>query len=309
MLEIRNLKKSFNKTKAVDDISFEVKKGEILGLLGPNGAGKSTTISMIATLLKRDGGEILYKGKDIGKNPKEIQRELGFVPQEIALYPSLSGYENLKFWGKIYGLKGDNLRDKIEEISKIIGIDKRLKDKVEEYSGGMKRRLNIGSALLHNPEIIILDEPTVGIDPQSRKHILDSVKEINKKGSTVIYTSHYMEEVEYLCHRICIMDEGKIIAQGTKDELLQSISAEEKIILEVNNINEEIIDNINKIPYVKNTSTRDNSIIIQKKGNNVDYSEILEAVSNKGGHLTSMDIKKPDLEFVFLALTGRALRD
>ena len=197
MLEIRNLKKNFSKTKAVDDISFEVKKGEILGLLGPNGAGKSTTISMIATLLKRDGGEILYKGNDIGKNPKEIQRELGFVPQEIALYPTLSGYENLKFWGKIYGLKGDNLRNKIEEISKIIGIGKRLKDKVEEYSGGMKRRLNIGSALLHNPEIIILDEPTVGIDPQSRKHILDSVKEINKKGSTVIYTSHYMDCLLY----------------------------------------------------------------------------------------------------------------
>ncbi|MDW7669248.1 MAG: ABC transporter ATP-binding protein [Bacillota bacterium] len=309
MLEIMNLKKYFNQTKAVDDISFKVEKGEILGLLGPNGAGKSTTISMIATLLKADKGKILYKGIDIEKEPKQIQKELGFVPQEIALYPSLSGYDNLKFWGRMYGLKGDKLKEKIEEVSQIIGIDKRLKNKVEEYSGGMKRRLNIGSALLHNPEILILDEPTVGIDPQSRKHILDSVKEINKKGSTVIYTSHYMEEVEYLCDKICIMDEGKIIAQGTKDDLIKSISAEEKVILQVDNINQKMIEEIKIIPYVDKIAFFENEITIQKTGNNVDYSEILEAISNNDGHLTSMDIKKPDLEFVFLSLTGRALRD
>src|SRR6056297_94661 len=309
MLEIMNLKKHFNKTKAVDDITFKVEKGEILGLLGPNGAGKSTTISVISTLLKADNGKILYKGVNIEKNPKQIQSELGFVPQEIALYPSLSGYDNLKFWGRIYGLKGDKLKEKIKEVSQIIGIDKRLKDRVEEYSGGMKRRLNIGSALLHNPEIIILDEPTVGIDPQSRKHILDSVKEINKKGSTVIYTSHYMEEVEYLCDKICIMDEGKIIAQGTKEDLIQSISAEEKIILQVENISRKMIEEIKKIPYVDKIAYGENEITIQKKGNNVDYSEILELISKNQGHLTSMDIRKPDLEFVFLALTGRALRD
>jgi len=309
MLEIINLKKYFNKTKAVDDITFKVEKGEILGLLGPNGAGKSTTISVISTLLKADNGKILYKGVDIEKEPRKIQSELGFVPQEIALYPSLSGYDNLRFWGRIYGLKGDRLKEKIQDVSQIIGIDKRLNDRVEEYSGGMKRRLNIGSALLHNPEIIILDEPTVGIDPQSRKHILDAVKEINKKGSTVIYTSHYMEEVEYLCDRICIMDEGKIIAQGTKEELIQSITAEEKIILKVDNISEKMIEDINKIPYVDKIAYRENEITIKKKGNNVDYSEVLEALSKNQGRLTSMDIKKPDLEFVFLALTGRALRD
>src|SRR6056297_1005068 len=309
MLEIMNLKKHFNKTKAVDNISFKVEKGEILGLLGPNGAGKSTTISIISTLLKADEGKILYKGVDIEKNPKQIQSELGFVPQEIALYPSLSGYDNLKFWGRIYGLKGDKLKEKIKEVSQIIGIDKRLKDRVEEYSGGMKRRLNIGSALLHNPEIIILDEPTVGIDPQSRNHILDSVKEINKKGSTIIYTSHYMEEVEYLCDKICIMDEGRIISQGTKDELLQSISAEEEIILEVDNLNEEMMNSINEIFYVDKIAYVKKEITVEKKGNKADYSEILEAVSKNQGHLMSMDIKKPDLEFVFLSLTGRALRD
>jgi len=309
MLEINNLKKYFDNTKAVDNISFKVEKGDILGLLGPNGAGKSTTISIISTLLKADEGSVLYKGLDIEKEPKKIQKELGFVPQEIALYPSLSGYDNLKFWGKVYGLKGDKLKEKIEEVSQIIGIDKRLKDKVEEYSGGMKRRLNIGSALLHNPEIIILDEPTVGIDPQSRNHILDAVKEINKKGSTVIYTSHYMEEVEYLCDKICIMDEGKIIAQGTKEELIQSVSAEEKIILQVENINDKMIEEIKKISYVNKAACVKKEIEVQKKGNNVDYSEILEAVSKNGGHLMSMDIKKPDLEFLFLALTGRALRD
>ncbi len=309
MLEIKNIKKYFNETKAVDNISFKVERGDILGLLGPNGAGKSTTISIISTLIKADEGNVLYKGVDIEKEPKKIQKQLGFVPQEIALYPSLSGYDNLKFWGKIYGLKGNKLKEKIEEVSQIIGINKRLKDKVEEYSGGMKRRLNIGSALLHNPEIIILDEPTVGIDPQSRNHILDSVKEINKKGSTIIYTSHYMEEVEYLCDKICIMDEGRIISQGTKEELIQSVSAEEKIILQVENINKKMIEEIKKISYVDKAAYVKKEITVEKKGNKADYSEILEAVSKNQGHLMSMDIKKPDLEFVFLSLTGRALRD
>ena len=309
MLEIKNLYQHFNKTKAVDGISFSLEKGEILGLLGPNGAGKSTTISMIATLIKPDEGNIYYKGEDIVQNPKSIQSNLGFVPQEIALYPSLSGMDNLKFWGKTYGLKGKELTNRIEEVSEIIGISDRLKDRVDKYSGGMKRRLNIGSALLHNPELIILDEPTVGIDPQSRNHILDAVKRINKNGSTIIYTSHYMEEVEYLCTRTCIMDQGKIIATGTKNELIESINADEQIELIVENINDTILEAIKRFSFVENLMVDGDRIAFKRKGHNGSYGEILDIISGNGGKLQSMDIKKPDLEFVFLYLTGRALRD
>lgn len=309
MLEISNLYKHFNKTKAVDGISFKLEKGEILGLLGPNGAGKSTTISMIATLIRPDEGTILYKGEDIVKKPKSIQSNLGFVPQEIALYPSLTGMDNLKFWGKTYGLKGKELTARIEEVSEIIGISDRLKDRVDKYSGGMKRRLNIGSALLHKPELIILDEPTVGIDPQSRNHILDAVKKINQMGSTIIYTSHYMEEVEYLCTRTCIMDQGKIIASGTKDELINSIDADEQIELIVENINETILTEIKKFSFVENLIVDGDRIAFKRKGHNGSYGEILDIISGNGGKLQSMDIKKPDLEFVFLYLTGKALRD
>ncbi|HBH13186.1 MAG: ABC transporter, ATP-binding protein [Clostridiales bacterium 38_11] len=309
MLEIKNLYKHFNKTKAVDGISFSLGKGEILGLLGPNGAGKSTTISMIATLIKPDEGNIYYKGEDIVKKPRSIQSNLGFVPQEIALYPSLTGMDNLKFWGKTYGLKGKELTNRIEEVSEIIGISDRLKDRVDKYSGGMKRRLNIGSALLHNPELIILDEPTVGIDPQSRNHILDAVKKINQNGSTIIYTSHYMEEVEYLCTRTCIMDQGKIIASGTKDELIESINADEQIELIVENVNETILSEIKKFSFVENLIVDGDRIAFKRKGHNGSYGEILDIISGNGGRLQSMDIKKPDLEFVFLYLTGRALRD
>ncbi|MBV1756201.1 MAG: ABC transporter ATP-binding protein [Dethiosulfatibacter sp.] len=309
MLEINNLYKHFNKTKAVDGISFKLEKGEILGLLGPNGAGKSTTISMIATLIRPDEGTILYKGEDIVKKPKSIQSNLGFVPQEIALYPSLTGIDNLKFWGKTYGLKGKELSTRIEEVSEIIGISDRLKDRVDKYSGGMKRRLNIGSALLHNPELIILDEPTVGIDPQSRNHILDAVKKINQMGSTIIYTSHYMEEVEYLCTRTCIMDQGRIIASGTKDELISSIDADEQIELIVENINETILNEIKRFKFVENLIVDKDRITFKRKGHNGSYGEILDIISRNGGKLQSMDIKKPDLEFVFLYLTGKALRD
>ncbi len=308
-LEIKGLKKYFKDVKAVDGIDFNVKEGEIIGLLGPNGAGKSTTISMISTLIKPNSGSIYYNGEDIIKKPKAIQQDLGFVPQEVALYPTLSGLENLKFWGKIYGLKGNKLNQKIEEISEIIGITDRLKHKVEKYSGGMKRRLNIGAALLHEPKIIILDEPTVGIDPQSRNHILNSVKEINKKGSTVIYTTHYMEEAETLCNRICIMDRGKMIASGTKDELLDLINANDRIELKVEKINNSLIQEIEKLDFVSNVKTKDNNIVIEWEGKNGNYSKLMNVLAQEKNKLLSMDVKKPDLEYVFLSLTGRALRD
>jgi ABC-2 type transport system ATP-binding protein len=216
MLKVENLYKNFGNIAAVDGISFEVKRGEVFGLLGPNGAGKSTTISIISTLLPPTEGEIFFEGESIFKNSKNLRQKLGIVPQDIALYPTLTGYENLRFWGNLYGLKGAELKERINEVADIIGLNERLKDKVKKYSGGMKRRLNIGAALLHKPDLLIMDEPTVGIDPQSRSHILDTVLKLSAQGMTIIYTTHYMEEAEELCSRICIMDEGKIIASGTK---------------------------------------------------------------------------------------------
>ena len=199
MLKVENLYKNFGNIAAVDGISFEVKRGEVFGLLGPNGAGKSTTISIISTLLPPTEGEIFFEGESIFKNSKNLRQKLGIVPQDIALYPTLTGYENLRFWGNLYGLKGAELKERINEVADIIGLNERLKDKVKKYSGGMKRRLNIGAALLHKPDLLIMDEPTVGIDPQSRSHILDTVLKLSAQGMTIIYTTHYMEEAEELC--------------------------------------------------------------------------------------------------------------
>ncbi|GKX29783.1 antibiotic ABC transporter ATP-binding protein [Vallitalea longa] len=309
LLTVSHLKKYFKDIKAVDDISFNIVEGEILGLLGPNGAGKSTTISMISTLLKPDAGIIEYKGKDIVKSPQAIQGNLGYVPQEIALYPNLTGKENLEFWGRAYGLKGKKLRDRIKRISEIIGITERLKNKVEQYSGGMQRRLNIGAALLHEPELIIMDEPTVGIDPQSRKHILDTVLELNKEGMTVIYTSHYMEEVEYICNRVCIMDNGKIIANGTKEELVDLIEDKKRILVKVDNADDELIKNISNVEQVSDVNYEDNTIIITVNNGKETFKGIIDVLNNTDINIRSIDINEPNLETVFLHLTGKALRD
>jgi ABC-2 type transport system ATP-binding protein len=225
MLRLIDVKKSYHKNKAVDGISFEVKKGEVFGLIGSNGAGKSTTISMIATLLKPDEGDILYQGVSLVKDPKIIRNNLGYVPQDIGLYPSLSGFDNFIFWGKAYHVPSDLLHKRINEVCNVIGFTKDiLKQKVKTYSGGMKRRLNIGVALLHQPQIVIMDEPTVGIDIVTRNQILDAVKILRDNGTTVIYCGHYMEEVEKICDTICILEKGKKIAYGNKDTLLSNPS-------------------------------------------------------------------------------------
>jgi len=309
MLTIKNISKSFGDVKAVKNISLNVEDGEILGLLGPNGAGKSTTISMIATLLKPDEGVITYLGQNISKNDNSLKKDLGYVPQDIALYPTLSGLDNLKFWGKAYGIKKEYLSQRIEEVSNIIGITTRLKDKVETYSGGMKRRINIGCALLHKPKLLILDEPTVGIDPQSRRHILDSVKYLNELNTTVIYTSHYMEEVEFLCDRICIMDQGEIIAKGSKKELIDLTNIQKQIIIEVDNKASLISNNLEKLPFVNMSHVKENVITVSVKNNSSNYMDILKVIDDSNSSLISMDIKEVDLEAVFLSLTGKKLRD
>lgn len=309
MLKVVNLFKEFGNTKAVDGVSFEVKKGQVFGLLGPNGAGKSTTISIISTLMNPTSGDVLFEEKSILSDSKNIRQKLGVVPQDIALYPTLTGYENLNFWGSIYGLKGSDLKKRVNEVSDIIGLNGRMKDKVEKYSGGMKRRLNIGAALLHNPELLIMDEPTVGIDPQSRNHILDTVLELNKQGMTIIYTSHYMEEVEYLCNELCIMDEGKIIASGTQQEMVEQIKEKTQINIKLNKIDEDVLNTLKKIDGVFDGKIMEDSIALFGSNADVILADIIGKVSENGWLIETIDVKKPNLEAVFLHLTGKELRD
>lgn len=309
ILEISQVSKNYKDLKAVDDLSFTIKEGEIFGLLGPNGAGKSTTISMISTLITPETGDVFYKGESIIKNPQSIQKDLGLVPQEIALYPSLSGYDNLKFWGHVYGLRGKELSSRMKEIGEIIGLSDRLKDKVEKYSGGMKRRLNIGVALLHKPKLLIMDEPTVGIDPQSRNHILNTVKMLNKEGMTIIYTSHYMEEVEELCDRICIMDKGRLLANGTKDELIKIVNGREKIDILFMDLTDEVINKIKSLSYIDEATVESNKMeILSEKAESL-LEDLIQITKGSKTKIVSIDVKKPTIETVFLHLTGRALRD
>lgn len=309
MLKVENLYKDFGNVKAVEGISFEVKKGQVFGLLGPNGAGKSTTISIISTLIKPTSGDVFFEGNSILNNSNLIRQKLGVVPQDIALYPTLTGYDNLSFWGSIYGLKGSELKKRINDVSDIIGLNGRIKDKVEKYSGGMKRRLNIGAALLHKPELLIMDEPTVGIDPQSRNHILDTVLELNKQGITIIYTSHYMEEVEYLCNELCIMDEGKIIAAGTQQELVELVKEKTQINIKLNKVDKEVLNTLKEINGVFDGRIDEDRIVLFGSNSDVLLADIIAKVSENGWLIETIDVKKPNLEAVFLHLTGKALRD
>lgn len=310
ILQVSKLRKNFGDINAVDDISFEIPKGQIVGLLGPNGAGKSTTISMISTLYKPTAGTLLFEGKDIVKEPKWIQPHLGYVPQEIALYQTLSGYENLKYFGGLYGLVGAELKNRIDEVSEIIGISDRLKDRIEHYSGGMKRRINIGVALLHKPKLIIMDEPTVGIDPQSRNHILDTVKLLNRQGMTVIYTSHYMEEVEAICQNVHIMDHGKIIASGTQEALIEQSQSQTAINLKFDVDAQPYLDQLKQIKHVMAISkNEDGGVNLLAGGNGDAQKDIIRSVIGMDIGLVSFDVIKPNLEQVFLKLTGRGLRD
>lgn len=310
MLEIVNLTKVYKDHKAVDGVNMYLDKGESVGLLGPNGAGKSTTISMISSLLKPTSGDVKLNGKSTIKNPTEIRKILGVVPQEIALYEDLSAYENLKFFGEIYHVKKSILEERIQDVLEIVGLKKRQKELVKIFSGGMKRRVNIAAALLHNPKILILDEPTVGIDPQSRNHILETVRKLNEeKGTTVLYTSHYMEEVEQLCKRVYIMDHGKVVAAGSKTELLSILSSEDTIQINLSEMSDRVIEKIKAIENIRSVDATDTEIrIIAKKGSNI-LSDLVHAVEGEGIQLTNFQIETPSLEDVFLHLTGRTLRD
>lgn len=233
MLILSDVKKYFKDNRAIDGISFSVDKGEILGLIGANGAGKTTTLSMIATLSRPDSGSILYEGQDIIKDPSSLRCSLGYIPQEIALYPTLNGYDNLRFWGRANRVRGKKLKERIEQVSQIINLDKKtLNKKVSSYSGGMKRRLNIGVALLHEPSLIVMDEPTVGLDVDARNQVLDTVTALKNRGAGIIYAGHYMEEMEKICDKICIIDKGRCVLFGDREKLLQGGRSLEQLYLE-----------------------------------------------------------------------------
>jgi len=308
-IQVNDLHKSFGEVKAVQGASFEVRRGDIFSLLGPNGAGKTTTISMLATLLRPDQGDALVFGKSIRTNPMGVKAVLGIVPQEIALYEDLSARENLNFWGKMYGLRGAVLNARVDEVLEIIGLTDRAGGRVGKFSGGMKRRVNIGVALLHKPKVIYMDEPTVGIDPQSRRNILDSVVTLKNQGMTVLYTTHYMEEAQELSDQIAIMDHGKLIASGTHAELVKIVGEMDRITLTINVESGRVLEAWKAIPGVQRISAEDSVLTVLGENSNLILPRLFEAATAQNVRITSIDIQEPNLEAVFLHLTGRALRD
>lgn len=309
IVEIKNLVKRYKDNLAVDNVNLIIKEGEIFGLLGPNGAGKTTTINMLVGLTGMDSGEINVFGKNLKTSESEIKKNIGVVPQEIAIFKDLTAYENVTFFGKLYGLKDGLLKQRVEEALDFTGLWDRRKEFPTNFSGGMKRRLNIACAIVHQPKLIIMDEPTVGIDPQSRNHILESVKELNRRGSTIIYTSHYMEEIEEICSYITIMDHGRVIANGTSDELKALIELEEKVSFVLSSVNYTIVDNIKSISGVKDCMVNGKELMVVSLKNSKNLGRIIDIITNTDAEILSINVEKPTLEGVFLTLTGRSLRD
>lgn len=308
-IEVLDLQRSFGDTKAVQGVSFEVRQGEIFSLLGPNGAGKTTTISMLSCLLRPDGGDARVMGHSIREDPMGVKSVLGFVPQEIALYEDLTARENLTFWGKMYGLRGGALKARVDEVLDVIGLRDRAKERVGKYSGGMKRRVNIGVALLHKPQVIYMDEPTVGIDPQSRRNILDSVVTLKDQGMTVLYTTHYMEEAQELSDQIGIMDHGKMIACGTHDQLVKLVGGQTRIDLTLNMEAGAVLEAWRAVEGVTQVSAEDGLVTVLVDDSNAVLPRLFDVTNRLAARITSVDILEPNLEAVFLHLTGRALRD
>ncbi|MBN2411643.1 ABC transporter ATP-binding protein [candidate division KSB1 bacterium] len=308
MLKVENLSKSFNGKLAVDHISFQVEKGEIFGFLGPNGAGKSTTINMICSLLKPDSGLIFIDGIETSSTRPQLRKKLGVVPQDVALYYEISAEENLRFWGELYGMKGSQLGKRIKELLLFFGLDERARDKVKNYSGGMRRRLNLAAGIIHQPELLLLDEPTVGIDPQARHHILDAVKQIAKDGTTILYTTHYMDEAENLCDRLAIIDHGRILTSGSQESITKIVG--ENRFLKVSG--QFTAENAERLPGDIKELT-----LISLQDKEVVYSlpmkygtgEFIENLNKSGFIIENLSIKEPSLDSVFIKLTGRELRD
>jgi ABC-2 type transport system ATP-binding protein len=308
-LSCAGLRKSFGDRTAVDGVGFSIEAGETYGLLGPNGAGKTTTISIVCGLLARDAGEVMLEGRAFDSSSTEAKSAIGFVPQEIALYLDLSAKENMRFFGRLYGLKDPELADRVAEVLETVGLDDRANDRTSEYSGGMKRRLNIGLGLLHRPSLLVLDEPTVGVDPQSRNAILDAVERLGAGGMAVLYTTHYMEEAERLCDRVGILDEGQLLAEGTRRELVSSIGEHDRIRLVSPEAPEDTLEALRSLPGIVEVAAREQHIDLLVDDARVSLGPIVQAITNRGASVSSVEVQEPDLEAVFLSLTGKALRD
>ena len=309
VLQVDQLVKRFDDLVAVDGVSFTIDHGETYGLLGPNGAGKTTTISMVAGLLARDNGTVLIDGDEMTTTTVSTKGRIGLVPQELAIYPDLTARENLAFFGRLYGLGGSDLDGRVDEVLSVIGLTDRAGDRAKEYSGGMQRRLNIGIGLLHRPRLLILDEPTVGVDPQSRNSILESVERLAGEGMAVLYTTHYMEEAERLCDRVAIIDEGRIQAEGTRRELVSMVGGHDRIRLAASGRLDEAASAVGDLDVVQAASVLDGHIDVVATDGGSALPAILKAATDHGVQVSSVEISEPDLESVFLHLTGKALRD
>ncbi len=311
VLEVHNLVKKYGGKSAVDDISFDIQEGEIFSLLGPNGAGKTTTISILSTLFMPTEGDASIFGFSVTKNPMEVKRLIGVVPQEIALYDDMTALENLNFWGEMYGLSGSALKTRVKELLEQIGLADRAKERIKTYSGGMKRRVNIAVGLLHKPRLLFMDEPTVGIDPQSRRSILDSVKSLNDAGMTILYTTHYMEEAQELSDRVGIIDHGKLIALGTQSELTAQVGEMDTLILHLgeNEDPEHLAQGLKTLSGVLQADPSDHTVALVTPSAEELLAQVVSRANELGIKIHSVDIREPNLEAVFLHLTGRALRD
>jgi len=309
ILELVNVTKTYKTTAVVDDISFSVKQGEIFGLLGPNGAGKSTTISMATGVLKPTGGRILLDGQDLRADLNRSKRLIGYVPQDLALYPTLSARDNLEFFGRIYGLSGRDLANRIYDVLEIVQLTDRANDAVGHFSGGMKRRVNLAAGLLHSPRLLFLDEPTVGVDPQSRNAIFESLEVLNREGMSIVYTTHYMEEAERLCARVAIVDHGKVIAMDTPASLIQRLG-DGVIRLELQDANVAGLDQaIGQLDSVKQVTRRGNQLEIQSRRFEQTIIDAMQVVTRLNSRVTGMNLMEASLETVFLNLTGRSIRE
>jgi ABC-2 type transport system ATP-binding protein len=309
ILVCRDLRKSYGDLVAVDGVGFTIAEGETYGLLGPNGAGKTTTISMIVGILAGDAGEVLIDGEPVTPSRTRVKSRIGYVPQELALYPDLSGRENLRFFARLYGMTGAQVRQRSDHVLAIVGLTDRAGDLVKTYSGGMKRRLNIAVGLLHRPRLLVLDEPTAGVDPQSRNAILASVAELAGTGIAVLYTTHYMEEAERLCDRVGIIDLGQIRAEGSQRELISLIGERDRIGLTLDGDVSAARAAVAALPAVRAADSADSRVEVLVDDARTALPVILDTVTGTGAAVRSVAVTEPNLEAVFLHLTGKALRD
>ena len=310
LIEVKNITKRFDENIVLDNISFDVDEGDIFGLIGPNGAGKSTLINIMTGLWNPNAGDVIIGGYNIKTEPIKVKKQIGLVPQEVALMDTVSAYDNLEFFGSLYGLKGKLLKERIDEALEIIGLQDKKREKVKKFSGGMKRRLNIAAAIMHHPRILIMDEPTVGIDPQSRNHIFEFTKRINRENkTTIIYTSHYMEEVEMLCNNIFIMDLGQEVAYGSKSQIKSLISSNNKVNLKIYNYKSEMILDIKSMNGVIECTEEDGLIKLLIDEDNFKLEPLIKIIEKNHGEIKGINFEEPSLEEVFLTLTGKSLRD